>query len=189
MLIGYARTSTADQIAGLEAQIRDLKAAGCEKVYSEHASAVTRERPQLVAALEFARAGDVIMVTKPDRLARNTVELLGMAEELTKRGIGLVVLSLGGERVDFSKPTSKLILTILAGVASWEREIMKERQAEGIAKAKGEGKYKGRKPTAQAKGAEVLKLAADGVGPVEIAKRLNIGRTSVHRILTAKKAA
>jgi DNA invertase Pin-like site-specific DNA recombinase len=84
----------------------------------------------------------VLTVTKPDRLARSTAELLSTEADLSKRGIGLVVLSMGGERLDTRNPTSKLMLTILAGVATWEREIMLERQREGIAKAKAAGKYK-----------------------------------------------
>jgi DNA invertase Pin-like site-specific DNA recombinase len=95
--------------------------------------------------LAFLREGDVLRVTKPDRLARSTAELLSIEADLTKRGIGLVILSMGGERLDTGKPTSKLMLTILAGVATWEREIMLERQREGIAKAK--------KPPASTKGA------------------------------------
>jgi DNA invertase Pin-like site-specific DNA recombinase len=89
------------------------------------------------------RVGDVLTVTKPDRLARCTAELLSIEADLSKRGIGLVVLSRGGERLDTRNPTSKLMLTILAGVATWEREIMLERQREGIAKAKAARKYKG----------------------------------------------
>ena len=91
--------------------------------------------------------GDALTVTKPHRLARSTTELLAIEADLSKRGVGLVVLSMGGERLDTRNPTSKLMLTILAGVATWEREIMLERQREGIAKAKAEGKYKGRPPS------------------------------------------
>ncbi len=80
------------------------------------------------------RAGDALVVTKPDRLARSTIELLQIEADLSRRGIGLVVLSMGGKKLDTRNPTSKLMLTILAGVATWEREIMLERQHEGIAK-------------------------------------------------------
>ena len=106
--------------------------------------------------------------------------------DLSKRGIGLVVLSMGGERLDTRNPTSKLMLTILAGVATWEREIMLERQREGIAKAKAEGKYLGRKATIEA--GEVLALKAEGIGPAAIAKRLGIARSSVYRMLEQKTA-
>ena len=99
------------------------------------------------------------MVTKPDRLARSTAELLAIEADLSKRGVGLVVLSMGGERLDTRNPTSKLMLTILAGVATWEREIMLERQREGIAKAKAAGKYKGRPVSIDA--AQIRQLRAD----------------------------
>src|SRR5271170_6159455 len=99
MLVGYARTSTADQNAGLEAQERDLRAAGCERVFSEQASSVAR-RAGLKDCLGFMREGDVLIVTRPDRLARSTAELLTIEAELSRQGIGLVVLSMGGERLD-----------------------------------------------------------------------------------------
>jgi DNA invertase Pin-like site-specific DNA recombinase len=108
MLVGYARTSTADQIAGLDAQERDLKAAGCEKVFSERVSSVA-SRAKLTDCLSFLRQGDVLTVTKPDRLARSTAELLSIEADLSKRSIGLMVLSMGGERLDTRNPTSKLI--------------------------------------------------------------------------------
>jgi DNA invertase Pin-like site-specific DNA recombinase len=146
MLVGYARTSTTDQKAGLDAQERDLRVAGAERVFAEQVSSVA-QRGSLKACLEFMREGDVLVVTKPDRLARSTAELLAIEADLSRHGIGLLVLSMGGERLDTRNPTSKLMLTILGGVATWEREIMLERQREGIARAKGEGKYKGRKPT------------------------------------------
>jgi DNA invertase Pin-like site-specific DNA recombinase len=116
---------------------------GRAKLFTEQVSSVA-QRVKLTECLAFLREGDVLMVTKPDRTARSTSELLAIEADLSKRGVGLVVLSMGGERLDTRNPTSKLMLTILAGVATWEREIMLERQREGIAKAKGEGKYKGR---------------------------------------------
>ena len=183
MLIGYARTSTVEQEAGLAAQERDLAAAGCERTFSERVSSVAK-RAQLDAALGFARSGDVVVVTKPDRLARSTADLLGIVAGLEARGVGLVILSMGGERLDTRNPTSKLMLTILAGVATWEREIMLERQREGIAKAKGEGRYKGRAPTARNQTAAVAKMKADGVSPTVIAQRLGMSRMSVYRCLS-----
>jgi DNA invertase Pin-like site-specific DNA recombinase len=116
MLVGYARTSTADQKAGLSAQDRDLRTAGAEKVFSDQVSSVG-QRASLKACLEFLR-GDALVVTKPDRLARSTAELLTIEADLSRRGIGLVVLSMGGERLDTRNPTSKLMLTILGGVAT-----------------------------------------------------------------------
>ena len=101
MLVGYARTSTIEQAAGLAAQRRDLKAANCEKIFAEQVSSVAA-RAKLTAALEFVREGDVLVVTKPDRLARSTRNLLDIVEDLERRGIALVVLSMGGQRIDTS---------------------------------------------------------------------------------------
>ena len=179
MIVGYARTSTTDQAAGLAAQERDLTAAGAERIFGEQVSSVAK-RVKLAECLAFMREGDVLTVTKPDRLARSTAELLSIEADLSKRGIGLVVLSMGGERLDTRNPTSKLMLTILAGVATWEREIMLERQREGIAKAKAAGKYKGRPVSIDA--AQIKQLRAE-LGPAAIAKRLGIARSSVYRAL------
>ena len=124
-------------------------------VFSEHVSSIA-ERGARDACLGFVSEGDALLVTKPDRLARSTAELLAIEADLSRRGIGLVILSMGGKRLDTRNPTSKLMSTILAGVATWEREIMLERQREGIAKAKSEGKYKGRAPTVGTISAENL---------------------------------
>jgi DNA invertase Pin-like site-specific DNA recombinase len=185
MLVGYARTSTSDQIAGLDSQLRDLKAVGAERIFYEQVSSVA-ERSGLNEALAFLRSGDVLCVTKPDRLARSTSDLLTIENDLTKRGIGLVVLSMGGERLDTRNPTSKLMLTILAGVATWEREIMLERQREGIARAKAESRYKGRKPVARAKADVVREMASAGATRALIAQECGIGIASVYRILAGK---
>ena len=184
MMVGYGRTSTMEQVAGLEAQERDLKAAGCERVFAERVSSMA-DRVGLLECLAFLRDGDALVVTKPDRLARSTMELLGIHADLEARKVGLVILSMGGERLDTRNPTSKLMLTILAGVATWEREIMLERQREGIAKAKAEGRYKGRAPTAMRQAADVAQLKANGVTPTEIARQLGISRMSVYRVLKA----
>ena len=182
MLIGYARTSTAEQAAGLAAQKRDLKAAGCEKTLAEEASSVG-DREQLAKALDFVREGDTLVVTKVDRLARSTRHLWEIVEKLEARGVGLRVLNLGGETVDTKSATGRLILTIFAGFAQFEREMMLERQREGIAKAKAAGKYRGRKPTARAKAGDVARLKDAGKTPTEISRALGIGRGSVYRIM------
>ncbi|WP_296581675.1 recombinase family protein [Xanthobacter sp.] len=183
-LVGYGRTSTTEQEAGLEAQRRDLTAAGCGKVYLERASAVS-ERPVLRQVLDYVRDGDTLVITKIDRLARSTINLWEIVRDLDAKGVGLRVLNLGGEVVDTRSATGRLILTIFAGFAQFEREMMLERQREGIAKAKAEGKYAGRKPTARAKAADALKLHFEGRTPTEIAKALGVGRASVYRILEA----
>jgi DNA invertase Pin-like site-specific DNA recombinase len=188
MSVGYARTSTLDQQAGLEAQERELKAAGCEKVFAERVSSVA-PRAKLEAALDFVREGDTLTVTKPDRLARSVADMLSIISRLEAKGVALRVLSMGGSEVDTRTPTGRLMLTMLGAVAEFERALMLERQREGIAKAKAEGKYKGRVPTAQRQTAQVLKLRAEGVKPAEIAARLGIGRASVYRALQTAAAA
>jgi len=181
MRIGYARTSTLDQKAGLEAQQRDLDEAGCDKVFVEQVSSVdVVARTELAAALGFIREGDVLVVTKLDRLARSVAHLMEVLAALDAKGASLRILGLG---IDTATSTGKLMLTILGGVAEFERGIMLERQREGIAKAKSLGKYKGRQPTAMAKRSEITDLTNQGVGATEIAKRLGIGRASVYRAL------
>ncbi|MGJ8587675.1 MAG: recombinase family protein [Yoonia sp.] len=181
MIVGYARTSTLDQTAGLEAQQRDLTKAGCEKVFVEQVSSVdVKAREKLAEALEFIREGDTIVVTKLDRMARSVAHLLEILEAIEAKRASLRILDMS---IDTSTPNGRLMLNILGSVAQFEREIMLERQREGIAKAKAEGKYKGRAPTAKAKAKEVLAMHAEGVGATAIAKELNIGRASVYRIL------
>lgn len=187
MLVGYARTSTADQVAGLDAQTRDLRAAGCERVYAERVSSVA-PRPELAAALDFVREGDTLAIAKLDRLARSTADLLGIVARLDGKGVALRVLSMGGAELDTRTPTGRLMLTLLGAVAEFERGLMLERQREGIAKAKAEGRYTGRQPTAQRQAEEVRRLKAEGVRPVDIAKRLGIGRASVYRVLGKETA-
>ncbi len=182
--IGYARTSTLEQTAGYEAQIRELEAAGCEKVFKEQVSSVA-EREQLAAALDFIREADTLVVTKLDRLARSIGHLSEITRTLERKKANLSVLTMG---LDTSTATGRLVLNVLGSIAEFERSMMLERQREGIAKAKADGKYRGRKPTAQAKAADVLALKRDGVRPSEIARRLKIGRASVYRILNAEAA-
>lgn len=186
MLIGYARTSTLEQEAGLKAQERDLRATGCEEVYSERVSSVAAERGELQAAIKFGRKGDTLVVTKVDRLARSAAGLWDIVQELEAKGVSLRVLNLGGDTVDTRSATGRLILTVFAGFAQFEREMMLERQREGIEKAKAKGVYRGRKPTAQAKADDVRALAAQGMSMGQIAAQVGIGKGSVHRILNPK---
>src|SRR5690348_1901103 len=147
MIIGYARTSTLGQQAGLEAQERDLKAAGCEKIFREQVSSVA-QRDQLEAALDFCREGDAFTVTKLDRLARSVGDLLSIVSRLDSKKVSLRVLSMSGTQpLDTSTSTGRLMLAVIGAVGQAEREAMLERQREGIAKAKRAGKYRGRAPT------------------------------------------
>ena len=180
MLIGYARTSTIEQDAGLEAQIRDLKALGCDRVFSEQVSALAAARPELEAAFSFAREGDTLVITKPDRLARSVSDLLAIVQNLKAKNVGLKVLSMG---LDTAGPEGKLMLTVLGAVGEFERAIMLTRQREGIAKAKLEGRYRGRAPTARAKAEQIKAMAAKGMKKAQIARELGIGVRSVFRLL------
>jgi DNA invertase Pin-like site-specific DNA recombinase len=187
MIIGYCRTSTTDQKAGLEAQQRDLQAAQCERIFVEEVSSVDiAKRKQLDETLLFAREGDTLVVTKLDRLARSVAHLLSIVSVLDTKKVTLRVLDTA---LDTSTPSGKLMLGILGSIAQFEREIMLERQREGIAKAKADGKYKGRKPTARNQLEEVRRLLIDEKLPAdEVAKRLSIGRSSIYRILKDAKS-
>jgi DNA invertase Pin-like site-specific DNA recombinase len=179
--VGYARVSTFDQHAGLDAQFRDLTTAGCEKIFSEQVSAIGN-RPQLDLASDFIREGDTLVVTKLDRLARSTQHLLDIAERVKAKGADLSIMNLGA---DTSTATGRLMFTVIGAIACFERELMLERQREGIARAKAEGKYKGRQPTARAKADEIKTLKSAGIRPTDIARQLGIGRASVYRVLGA----
>ena|SRR5215831_11764831 len=179
MKVGYARTSTLEQIAGFEAQVKELKGAGCKKVYREQVSSAGK-REELDAAVDFIREGDTLVVTKLDRLARSIAHLSEITKALTAKGANLQVLAMG---MDTSTATGRLMLNVVGSVAQFEREMMLERQREGIAKAKSEGKYRGRKATARAKANLVRELHERGFGASEIARQACIGRASVYRIL------
>lgn len=182
MRIGYARTSTTEQVAGFEAQERDLKAAGAERIYKEQVSSVG-VRPELESLLNHLRKGDVLVVTKLDRLARSTHHLGQIVQRIEEASAHLHIIDLG---IDTSGPTGRLVLNLLGSVAQFEREMMLERQREGIAKAKADGKYKGRKPKGAPLADQILQLKAEGLGDTEIGRRLGIDRTTVFR---TRKAA
>lgn len=189
--IGYARTSTSDQIAGLEAQLRDLEQAGCRKIFREEISSKADQRPQLDQALDYMREGDTLIVTKIDRLARSVSDLRGIVDGL--KGKGVHVRFLANPDMNTDSANGKLMLSVLGAIAEFERDLMLERQREGIARAKVMGKYKGRKPTALAQSADVLRLKGEGKTVKEIIEALgknkkgknNISRASVFRILKA----
>ncbi len=180
MLIGYRRSSTTDQIAGFEAQDDQLRATGCTKIFGEMTSSVS-QRDQLEAALDFVREGDCLVVTKLDRLCRSVADLVAITERLRAKGVALRILSMN---LDTTTPTGKLMLNLLGSIAEFERELMLERQREGIAKAKREGRYRGRAPTARRLAPQVRELRSSGIPAREIAAKLGISKSSVHRILT-----
>lgn len=179
MMIGYARTSTLEQNAGLEAQRESLSAIGCERVWEEQTSSIG-PREALRAAIDFAREGDVLVVTRLDRLARSVRNLGEIVEELEGKKVGLRILALG---LDTTNATGKLMLNVLGAVSQFEREMMLERQREGIAKAKADGRYKGRHPSARLKGQDIQRMASEGQTKREIAIALGISERSVYRTL------
>lgn len=187
MLIGYARVSTTDQIAGLDAQLRDLGATGCTRIFSERVSSVA-QRAELANATDFVRDGDTLVVTRLDRLARSTTDLLAIIATLERKSVALRILDFGGQAVDTKSPSGRLIVTMFGAVAQFERDLLLLRQREGIAKAKADGKYLGRVPTARRQTAQVHGLRDAGLKPSAIAARLKMSRSSVYRIIAGTAA-
>lgn len=185
-LYGYARVSTTDQDLGL--QEAALRAAGCEVIRTEKKSGTTREgRAELATLLDFLRAGDTLVVTRVDRLARSIGDLQDVVRALKAKGVALRATE---QPIDTATAAGKAFLDMLGVFAEFETNLRRERQMEGIAAAKARGVYKGkgRKPTIDA--AEVRRLhAEEELGPAAIAKRLGIGRASVYRVLGKRGVA
>ena len=175
--IGYARVSTLDQ--DLSLQHAALKAAGCTVIRSEKRSGTSTEgRAELRTVLDFVQAGDVLTVTRIDRLARSIGDLQDIVRELRAKGVALKATE---QPIDTTTAAGKAFLDMLGVFAEFETNLRKERQLEGIAAAKAKGVYKGRPPSIEA--AKVAALKAEGLGATEIAKRLGVGRASVYRVL------
>ena len=183
-LIGYNRTSTVDQVAGIEAGERDLKAAGCVKIWFEQVSSVAH-RPEFEKCLAALASGDVLVVSKLDRLARSTASALSIVEDLERRGCGLIVLAFGGGTIDTRTATGKMMISMFAVVATFERDMMLERQKEGIAKAKADGVYKGRKAMDMDKADSIRNLVSLGCNKQEVADQHGVSLMTVYRLLKA----
>jgi DNA invertase Pin-like site-specific DNA recombinase len=180
--IGYARVSTTDQ--DLTVQVDALKVAKCDVIRKEKASGTTTKgRTELATILDFIRDGDVLVVTRIDRLARSIADLQDIVRTLESRR---AVLRATEQPIDTSTAAGKCFLDMLGVFAEFETNLRRERQLEGIAKAKAAGVYKGRKPSIKV--ADIERLKAEGLGPAEIAKRLKIGRASVYRVLASTMA-
>ena len=180
MLVGYARVSSSGQ--SLDIQNEALADAGCEKVFAEKMSGRSaKDRQQLHEAIDFVRDGDTLIVTRLDRLARSVGDLHRIIEKLETKGVAFRCINQSG--VDTDSSTGKLMLAILGAVAQFENDIRRDRQMEGIAKAKAEGRYKGRPASIDPN--EVKALKKQGMGASQIAKELRIGRASVYRALAA----
>jgi DNA invertase Pin-like site-specific DNA recombinase len=177
-LYGYARVSSPDQDLAL--QEHALRAAGCHVVRAEKRSGASRDgRAELRLLLDFLHAGDTLVVTRIDRLARSVKDLQDIVHELKTKGVALKATE---QPVDTGTAAGKAFLDMLAVFAEFETNLRRERQLEGIGAAKARGVYKGRKPSIDP--AEVRRLReAEGLGPSAIARRLGIGRTSVYRVL------
>ena len=184
MLIGYARVSTQDQKYSLEDQVAELKAAGCERVYQEEVSSVDSQRLELENALDYIREGDILVV-KLDRLARSVADTVDIQKRLEAKNAGLSILDM---KVDTSTPSGRLQFNLFASIAQFEREVMLERQKVGIAKAKADGKYKGRKPTATEVKNKILEKAhTTKLTRQQIADEVGCGIATVYRILKDSK--
>jgi DNA invertase Pin-like site-specific DNA recombinase len=180
--IGYARVSTHDQ--DLEVQLEALRRAGCDVIRAEKKSGTSTDgRTELATVLEFIRKGDALVVAKLDRLARSVADLSQIVKTLENKGASLQVLN---ANIDTSTASGKAFLGMLGVFAEFETNLRKERQLEGIAKAKAKGVYKGRPPSIDAEA--IRKLKAQGKGATEIASELGIGRASVYRMLAQAEA-
>lgn len=178
MKVGYARVSTAGQ--SLDAQLEQL--GKLDKIFQEKMSGKSM-RPEMLNMIQYVREGDQVIVTKLDRLARSTKDLLEILDQLQNKGVSLKILNIN---LDTGTPTGKLMVTMLGAIAQFERELMLERQAEGIIRAKAAGKYKGRQPTAMEKAPEVFELQGRGLSKAATARKLGISESSVRRIISGK---
>lgn len=178
MLVGYCRVSTTDQDTALQEDA--LIAAGCERIFRESASGASRDRPELAKARDFLRPGDVLVCWRLDRLSRSLTQLLATAEDLERRGIQLRSLQ---EQIDTTTPAGKMIFAVMGALAEFERAIIRERTAAGIAAARARGRIGGRpRAVTDAKLLACKALLEDGSLSVEeVARQVGISAASVYR--------
>ena len=180
--IGYARVSSKDQ--NLDRQLVALKKEKVFRVFTDTVSGSSPQRPGLDGALNYVRAGDQLIVVSMDRLARSLIDLHRLVDELTERGVSVKFLKEGQTYSLNSTPIAKLMLGLLGSVAEFERSIIRERQAEGIAKAKARGVYKGRaKVLNEEQVVQAREWVGEGIPKAEVARRLGIGRTTLYKYL------
>ena len=178
-IVGYARVSTVGQ--SLDVQLSKLRAYGCDPIFSDKHTGTTADRPSLKECRNYLRKGDSLVITKMDRLARSTFHLTQIAEELKVKGADLVVLD---QNIDTSTPTGKLLFNMLASIAEFETEIRRERQLEGIEKAKEKGVQFGRKAKlTDNEVQELRKKRADGVLIKDLMSCYGLSKASVYRLL------
>lgn len=176
MIVGYARISTESQ--DLSLQISQLEKEGCEKIFTDISSGGNINREGLGSMMNFVREGDTVICTKTDRIARDTIHALSIADKLKEMDVGFKLLDLGD--IDLNSVMGRAIYTIVSALAQAERERIKERTEAGRAKAKAEGKHMGR--PSQHDADQVKKLLAKGMGATEVARTLGMGRASVYRL-------
>ena len=180
MKVGYARVSSVDQ--NLDVQLETLKSFGCEKIYQEKVSGTsTQGRNELKECLDFVRDGDELVITRIDRLARSVLDLQIIVKDLSDKGVNL---SATEQPISTKDATSKCFLDMLGVFAELETNLRKERQLEGILRAKQKGIYKGRKSSINID--KIKELKDSGMGATEIAKEMGIHRDSVYRVLKAR---
>lgn len=177
-IYGYARVSTTDQ--DLTIQREALERAGCSMIREEKVSGTSREgRKELELLLSFLQKGDALVVTRIDRLARSVLDLQTIVADLKRRG---VLLKATEQPIDTSTAAGKAFLDMLSVFAEFETNLRRERQLEGIAKARAAGAYKGRKPSVPR--SEILAEASAGTSPSELARRFGVARSSIYRVLS-----
>ena len=183
MLIGYTRVSTARQTESLDTQREQLTAVGCDpnRIYSDTISGTKWQRPGLDQALDFARPGDTLVVTRLDRLGRNLAETVTTIADLAERDIGVKVLE---PALDTSRPADKVVINVMASLAEWERDLLIQRTREGVAHARAQGRVAGPKPKLTNEQAEVAKELIDGGKSVSaVARTFNVSRPTIYRAI------
>ena len=182
--IGYARVSTADQHA--EAQALRLEAEGCSRLFTETISSRVKHRPELAACLDYIRPGDALVVVRLDRLARSTRELLELAQSLQERSVDLIALD---QQINTTSPAGRFTFTLLAAVAELERDMIRERTLDGLARARAEGRVGGRSPSITGQKAQLVRrLAAEGLSLRQIAASVDASASSIRRFLQPSPA-
>ena len=186
MLFGYMRVSTADQ--NLASQRDILTQAGCARLFGEKASGADRERAELEKLLGHVRSGDLVVVTRLDRLARSTVDLLTIVERLTVLGVGL--RSLAEPWADTTSPAGAMLLTVFAGIAQFERSLIMERTSAGRDRAKAAGVRFGRREILTAEQvAHADEMLAMGMTKSAVARTLQCHRVTLHRAFVRREAS
>lgn len=177
-LVGYARVSTDDQDCSI--QIERLNAIGCHKIYADQETGRTIERAQLQQCLDYLREGDVLAFTRVDRLGRSLKDLVTVSDQMRRKGIDLFIVQ---QNLDTSTPMGQMFYSMLGIISEFEYHLKRERQLEGISKAKKLGKYKGRKPLSSDLREQIIRMCSEGVKPSKIARELGVGRTSIYKYM------